>query len=119
MHKLLILQDFVLDVGAPWCGPCRAYAKPFGKVADTFRDYASFGRFDIEYKPDNSLHAVYRSEGRKILKRLVMHGILKEDIKTIPTTIFFKNGKEVYRLKGYNRNTIDKLESKIQALYSR
>lgn len=69
----------VVDVWAPWCGPCRAMAPEFEKAARALEPHARF----IKLNSDNE---------QQIASRL--------DIRGIPTMLLFREGKEVARVSG-------------------
>ncbi|PHM36625.1 thioredoxin [Xenorhabdus mauleonii] len=69
----------VVRFWAPWCGPCRMVAPIFEKLADDMSESATFGEVDIDEAP--SIAARY-------------------GIRSIPTTVVFKNGKPVDAMVG-------------------
>lgn len=81
----------VVDFYADWCGPCKKMAPTIDSLARKNRDVA-FLKVDVDDEPQ--LAAKY-------------------GIRSIPTLIFFKNGREVAQLKGLRgeaalQKTIDK-----------
>ena len=69
----------VVDFWAPWCGPCRMMAPNFEKSAQNFPLKALFVKVNTEN--EQNLGARF-------------------GIRSIPTTIVFKDAKEVHRASG-------------------
>lgn len=69
----------VIDCWAPWCGPCRMLAPTFEALAKDYKGKVSFGKLDTDESP-------------KTATTLGIH--------SIPTLIFYKDGKQVDRLTG-------------------
>lgn len=69
----------VVDFWAPWCGPCRQLAPTIEKLATEFAGKAKVGKLNTDENIDTA-------------------GSLR--ISSIPTVVFFKDGKEVNRLVG-------------------
>ncbi len=69
----------VVDFWAPWCGPCRMMAPNFEKSAKNFPLKALFTKVNTEN--EQNLGARF-------------------GIRSIPTIIIFKDGKEVHRVSG-------------------
>lgn len=69
----------VIDVWAPWCGPCRMVAPIVDRLAVKYNGKVAFGKLNSD---DNTEKA----------------GAL--DIMSIPTLLFYKDGKLVDRIVG-------------------
>jgi thioredoxin 2 len=69
----------VVDFWAPWCGPCHAMAPHFERAAR-------------ELEPEVRLAKLNTEEERGVAARY--------DIRSIPTLILFRNGREVARQSG-------------------
>lgn len=72
-------KNVVIDFYADWCGPCRVYSPIFNEVASIRKDVKMFS---INTEENQEIPRLY-------------------DIRSIPTTMFFKNGKKVNIIKGY------------------
>ena len=69
----------VIDVWATWCGPCRSFAPTFAEASEQFAGRVIFVKLDSD-------------QNQQMAGRL--------SIRSIPTIIIFKNGKEVTRESG-------------------
>ena len=75
-NKLPVMVDFYAD----WCGPCKLAGPVIDKLAETYKDKLVIGKVDVD--------ANQGSAGK--------YGVM-----SIPTVIFFKDGKEVERMSGF------------------
>lgn len=64
----------VIDVWAPWCGPCRAFAPVFAEAAAEWGERVGFGKVHADHEP--SLVARF-------------------GIRSIPSLLFFREGRLV------------------------
>jgi len=69
----------IVDFWAPWCGPCKMMGPNFQKSAKNFPLKAVFAKVNTE--SEHSLGARF-------------------GIRSIPTLVVFKDGKEVHRISG-------------------
>lgn len=83
----------VVDCWATWCGPCVRMSPIIDEVAEEFGDKAIIGKYNVDEQ--NDLSSEYR-------------------IMSIPTILFFKDGKLVDRLAGSQSKAT--LEEKINSL---
>lgn len=69
----------IVDCWAPWCGPCRMLAPTFEALAKDYRGRVAFAKLDTDESPKTAMSL---------------------SIHSIPTLIFFKDGKQIERLTG-------------------
>lgn len=104
MANVIKAQDFVknvkennglavVDFFATWCGPCNMLGPVFAEVAEENKDAAFFAKVDI----DESMELAQ-----------------EYGVNTVPTVIFFKDGKEVAREIGFMSK--DKLVSNLESM---
>lgn len=72
-------KPFLVDVWAPWCGPCRLIGPIVTMIADENQGKVSVGKLNVDEHP----------------------GIAQRyGIQSIPTLLLFKNGEAVERIVG-------------------
>ncbi len=64
----------LVDLWAPWCGPCRMVAPVVDKLAERYKGRFKFCRLNVDDNPQTGS---------------------KYKVMSIPTLIFFKNGEAV------------------------
>ena len=69
----------LVDCWAPWCGPCQSFAPVFEQLAAQSEPYLRFAKLNTE-----AVQSIAQDWG----------------IRSIPTLILFKGGKEVQRVSG-------------------
>ncbi len=73
-------KPVVVDAYAAWCGPCQQMAPVFDQLEKEFGDHYTFAKLNVDEARDLSIQL---------------------GITSVPTFIFFKNGKVVGRETGY------------------
>lgn len=70
----------IVDFWAPWCGPCRLAAPILEELADEYKDKVAIVKLNVDENPVSAQNF---------------------DVMSIPTTILYKDGKEVGRQIGF------------------
>lgn len=80
-HKHISRNDIpvVVDFWAAWCGPCKMMAPAFAQAASQLEPHARLAKVDTD--AEQAVAAQY-------------------NIRSIPTIVLFKNGREVARQPG-------------------
>lgn len=79
-------QLSVIKFGATWCGPCKTLS-PMLKEIEKENENVLFGEVDVDKDPDLAI---------------------KNEVKGVPTTIFFKNGTVLDKIVGLQPSQIYK-----------
>lgn len=82
----------IVDFWAVWCGPCRMIAPSIEELAKEYEGKAVIGKLNVDENPQVSM---------------------EYGIRSIPTVLFFKNGKIVDKQVGVVPKSV--LESKLKA----
>ncbi len=69
----------LIDFWAAWCGPCRMVAPSIEELAEEFEGRAKVAKLDVDHNPQVSMQF---------------------GIRSIPTLLFFKDGRVVDQLIG-------------------
>jgi thiol-disulfide isomerase/thioredoxin len=77
--------NVVIDVWAPWCGPCLHFAPEYEQISKKYADSGiTFAKMNYD-------------ENKQIINQLVEQHIFFAKVKAIPQLIYMKNGKEIDR----------------------
>lgn len=94
-YKQVIKENnvVVVDLWAPWCGPCRTMSDTVEEVSQIFEGKALIAKLNVD---DNEI-----ATGEFM-------------VRSIPTLLFFKNGELVDRHVG--TTSLENLKAKIEGL---
>ena len=100
----------VLNFWATWCGPCRALAPHFEKVAAHFSGDKDVLFFGLNCDEDESLVAPYLAEERPKTTVLFADGLDRLlNVNAFPTTVILdRDGKVAYRSDGFDPDDIER-----------
>ena len=85
----------LVDMWAPWCGPCRVIAPALDELAREMAGRLRIAKLNVDENPETSR---------------------RFDIRSIPALIFFKDGREVERMLGARPKT--EIARRLEALLS-
>lgn len=73
------MPSAVVDIWAPWCGPCRSMGPIIDKLSEDYEGKALVGKVNVDEEPD--IASEY-------------------GVRSIPCFLFFKNGELVDKIVG-------------------
>lgn len=88
-------KPVMIDCWATWCGPCKSMAPAVDELAEEFEGQAVIGKYNVDEQ--NDLSAEYR-------------------IMSLPTILFFKNGKVLTELRMVGGQPKEALRERIKRL---
>ncbi len=88
-------QPVVIDFWATWCGPCVGMAPTIDKLAEEFEGRVAVGKYNID--EESELSGKYR-------------------IMSIPTILFFKDGKQLSELRLAGSQRFETLKEQVEKL---
>ncbi|MBU0466329.1 MAG: thioredoxin [Nanoarchaeota archaeon] len=91
--KFIKDDKIVVYFWATWCGPCKMMGPVFEETANELKDKTKFGKVDVDKQSE-------------LAQRF--------QVMSIPTLIFFRDGKQVDRTMGVTSK--DELEKKLKEI---
>ncbi len=80
--NLEVLQSktpVLVDFWAPWCAPCKMMEPIIEEISEEYSEKLKVCKLNVDDNPDSTL---------------------KYEVRSIPTLILFKNGKDINRISG-------------------